>query len=983
MPTNLLSKLPVLLGASVLLTSPLFAQQGTLFGLGDDRFGALITNNVYRSTSPVQVAANINHISAGSNYSLIVDRGGLAYGAGSNNLFQLGIDSGDIVADFSDGFITTGITNVSAGSNHSLMIDTAGNLLAMGGSFIGQLGNDRLNFPAETPELITTGVVAISAGNNFTLFLKNDDSMWGTGSNAYGQLGLPDTANTTLPAALTTGVSKIAAGSRQSFFIKTDGTLWGMGANNLGQLGDGTNVNRLSAVQIASDVTEVSTSPDHTLFIKTDGSLWGMGWNFNGRLGLGGNEIVTTPLKLMDGVAQVATGAAFSLIVKQDGSVWGTGENFSGQLGLGETGSSFGFRHIMDEGQAISAGDSHSLVLKTDLTVWAMGDSPLGQLGSGLEAGHPTPVELGTNVVDASSASGSTLFVKVDGSLWGAGRNTNGMLGLGQINFNNYVYPSREIAQQVRSVSATANHTLFVKHDDTLWGMGTNNFGQLGLGHTSNLSTPEQIDSNVRMAWASHTGASFWVKNDNTLWVSGTNSTNHFGPDFQSSLVPIQIASDIDSVVNRASTTLYRKTDGSLWGMGSSGFKNLGPTELITLPLTKLADSVVEFTTSAGTTYYTTADRKLWGLGLNAQGQLGQDPSLDKIEEAVLVDTDVVTVSGGWNFVSYIKSDGSLWGLGQNNYGQIGDHPRASNAEPRLIAENVREVFSGDGQTLYTQSASSSGTESYLTNLSTRVKIPDNGEGRLVAGFVISGTEPLTALIRAVGPGLAEFGVDGTMPDPSLQVFNSTGDLLTSNDNWSSGDTSATTEISTVSAELGAFGLTAESLDAALLVTLPPGAYTAQVVRGNKPGGVVLVEVYKRNPANSETRLVNLSVRTEAGSGADTLTAGFVIAGERDQSLLVRAVGPSLANFGVTDFLEDPELAVLLGNETVATNDNWDGSATVLNQSEDLGAFALSETTSLDAATVVELSPGAYTTQVRTKDGASGNTLVEIYSIDQ
>jgi hypothetical protein len=265
---------------------------------------------------------------------------------------------------------------------------------------------------------------------------------------------------------------------------------------------------------------------------------------------------------------------------------------------------------------------------------------------------------------------------------------------------------------------------------------------------------------------------------------------------------------------------------------------------------------------------------------------------------------------------------------------------------------------------------------------STRVKISDTGEEKLVAGFVIGETEPLTALIRAVGPGLADFNVEGRMPDPSLQIFSSSGELIQSNDNWSEGDALSTAEIASVAAELGAFGLSESSLDSALLVTLSPGAYTAQIVRGNALGGAVLLEVYNRNPRSWKSRLLNLSVRTDAGSGADTLTAEFVVEGERNQSLLVRAVGPSLAGFGVADFLADPELRVLSGNDTIATNDNWNGDSTVLTHSQELGAFALSDTTSLDAASVVELSPGAYTTQVGTKDNASGNTLVEIDTID-
>ena len=96
----------------------------------------------------------------------------------------------------------------------------------------------------------------------------------------------------------------------------------------------------------------------------------------------------------------------------------------------------------------------------------------------------------------------------------------------------------------------------------------------------------------------------------------------------------------------------------------------------------------------------------------------------------------------------------------------------------------------------------------------------------------------------------------------------------------------------------------------------------------------------------------------------------------------MRAVGPGLADFGVTGFLADPQLVLLKGTTTVASNDDWAGNSDVISQAADLGAFPLSGTTSADAATVVAVAPGAYTTQVLTKGDATGNTLVEIYQID-
>ena len=111
----------------------------------------------------------------------------------------------------------------------------------------------------------------------------------------------------------------------------------------------------------------------------------------------------------------------------------------------------------------------------------------------------------------------------------------------------------------------------------------------------------------------------------------------------------------------------------------------------------------------------------------------------------------------------------------------------------------------------------------------------------LTAGFVIGGGSPLKVLVRAVGPGLAFFGVPGTVVDPQLILFNATSTKIAENNDWG-----GTPELTAAFASVGAFALpAATSKDAALLVTLPPGNYTAQASGVNATTGVALVEVYE------------------------------------------------------------------------------------------------------------------------------------------
>jgi N-acetylmuramoyl-L-alanine amidase len=256
------------------------------------------------------------------------------------------------------------------------------------------------------------------------------------------------------------------------------------------------------------------------------------------------------------------------------------------------------------------------------------------------------------------------------------------------------------------------------------------------------------------------------------------------------------------------------------------------------------------------------------------------------------------------------------------------------------------------------------GPSAWLANLSLRTAL-DPGRSMIV-GFVVRGGRK-DLLVRAAGPALSAFGLTTAMADPRLEVFLGPTRLAQNND-WPAG-------LAPAFADVGAFAFPAASRDAALLQPIQ-GAGTA-IVTGTA-GGVVLVEGYDAG-VGSAVRLVNLSARNRAGTGADALIAGFVIAGSGTQRVLIRAVGPGLAAFGVTDFLSDPRLEVRDAAGRIAENDNWDADlAPVFAQA---GAFALTPG-SRDAAVVLTLAAGrSYTVQVAGAGAATGEALVEVYEV--
>lgn len=265
---------------------------------------------------------------------------------------------------------------------------------------------------------------------------------------------------------------------------------------------------------------------------------------------------------------------------------------------------------------------------------------------------------------------------------------------------------------------------------------------------------------------------------------------------------------------------------------------------------------------------------------------------------------------------------------------------------------------------------------SRLSNLSGRISI--SGSDRVIPAFVIAGTGKKRVLIRAVGPGLAAFGVGGTMADPKFELYDGNTKIAENND-WSA-------SIASSFAAVGAFNLPANSKDAAGVFELDAGkGYSIHVMSNTSEGGVVLFEVYDLGNVGGGSKFANVSVRGGTGTGDATLILGLNIAGVGKRTLLTRGIGPQLADFGVAGTIADPKLEIFDSNQRVVMeNNDWasaDFVTEMLQAREFVGAFALNGN-SADASTLVLLDPGAYTMQITAGSGTtSGEALVEIYEV--
>ena len=261
-----------------------------------------------------------------------------------------------------------------------------------------------------------------------------------------------------------------------------------------------------------------------------------------------------------------------------------------------------------------------------------------------------------------------------------------------------------------------------------------------------------------------------------------------------------------------------------------------------------------------------------------------------------------------------------------------------------------------------------------LVNLAVRA-VAGAGDDTLIVGFAVRGGAE-TILVRVVGPGLADLGVSGALEDPRLDLLSATGAVVDGNDDW------LAAVVGPVAARVGAFPLTPGGRDAALVTRVAEGVHmvAATAARGAARGSL-LVEVY--DTAAGGGTLGNLSARARVTGAGGELIAGFVVRGEAAATLLVRAVGPSLGNFGLADVLRAPRLTLMSGVTPLAANAGWataPNAAEARRAAERAGAFPLSGVAA-DSLLLVTLPPGAYTAVIAPPEGAAGVTLVELYDV--
>ena len=675
-------------------------------------------------------------IALGSNHTLALKSDGTLFGWGLNSATQLGrLGLGATGVQDTPiqltGFGTADDDNlyISAGSINSFVIKQDNTLWATGMNTSGSLGlgdsTSRTVF-----NQVTSGVnniwEKVSGCNIHTLGIKTDGTLWGWGYNFYGQLGLGDniTYNTPQQVGIDTNWNKIYTSKTAttvgttgfSAAIKDDNTLYVTGRNTNGQLGLGDTTARNIFTQVTTaginTWSMVSLGTSFMAGIKTDGTLWTWGLNTSGQLGLGNLTQFTSPQQVGTDTnwIQVECGATFTIARKSNNTIYSTGSNTDGELARGSFGinqttfAQIGSSLWID----IQCGYDFIAVLSPTYYISFAGYNQYGEFGQNytVVTGNyraPTiaPGISNNNWISTGFfpfASNNVLFIKADGTLWASGVNQNGQLGLGDTTTRTIITQvGTDIWNKVACGGNSLSNISFsagIKSNGTLWTWGNNTYGQLGLGNTTQYTSPQQVGVDntwTFIACGKEIEFMIGIKSNGTMWGWGRNNQGQLGLGNTTSpiLNPTQVGTDTNwssaqlcGSIGQGST-IAMKTNGTIWstGNGSQGTLGLGNNSNRNTFAQIGTSTWNQIQMSGFSAWGIKTDGTLWSWGAGTQGILGLGNTTNyNFPQQVGSATWSIINSNGYYYPKAIKTDGTLWTWGWNLGYMLGTNNSDTNA---------------------------------------------------------------------------------------------------------------------------------------------------------------------------------------------------------------------------------------------------------------------------------------------------------------
>lgn len=716
---------------------------GTLWAMGGNSYGQLGNGGITDSPTPIQVATGVASIAAGEYCSFFIKADGSLWATGYNSYGNLG--TGDNTSITTPTKITDGVKSVFCGEHHTLFVKADNTLWAMGENGSGQYG-DGTSTDHYTPVQIASAVTSVAAGGSHSLFQDLRPAI----DTQPANMGIINSTSTTLTLSASAGapltyqwylgnsgdtsspLSGATAPTYQTPPLTNDTSYWVRATNPYGSIDSRTTTVKIvtqPTIATAPQPPSISTGDNATLSVTAGGGMLVYQW-FQGAsgdislpvAGATGPQMVTPTLTAgqnfwvrISNAAGFVDSASVAVTVRPPvaGYLRSVGSTTYGQLGTGAISSSPIPVPLITGVAKVAAGSNQALILKTDGSLWA------------IKAGGTGPFQITTSVTWIACGAGPSAFVKSDGTLWRINAastsvptqvttevskvwptyyalyylKTNGTLVSRSI-----LPPSSSettIATGVASAAADTTRLLYVKTDGTLWGRGSNSYGELGSSYISYYDSAIQLGSGVAKA-AIGTYATYFVKTDGTLWGMGNNTSGQLGSSTTPLpySYPISLDAGVSDVASSGSQVMYLKTDGSLQGLGLNSSGQLGNgswTSTGTPVLT--ARQVSQVSVGSATTLFVTSDGTLWSAGANDYNQFG-NASPSGITSAPVTD-NVIAISAGGSHSLILKGDGSLWACGSNTYGQLGDGTQITRSIPVLVATNVAKASAGTSHSLF------------------------------------------------------------------------------------------------------------------------------------------------------------------------------------------------------------------------------------------------------------------------------------------
>ena len=691
-------------------------EDGTVWATGKNEYGPLGNGTTTDSKKPVQVKIdentyleNVIKIDTANRTTIALTKTGEVYAWGRNYSGELGVGDKNVrsyatkVKGINGNGYLENIIDVANGESNAYAIDKNGNVYGWGNGGYNQIDDTTTAKLYPTKMSDCTDAISVSAGDCFMAVMQSNSNTLERGYNRYGQRGNGTTADTPTGTCIVgNDINKICAGNDSTLIIKEDGTVWTSGRNQYGELGVGDTSNRTSFTKLTlEDGTEIKAkygelNANITTILGKDGKVYATGYNGYGQLSNGTttNSLKPQPMLNEDGtevtdvmlikVGEMSDPDINTGIIKKDGTIWVSGNNTYGQIGNGTTSSAKYFTQVgINDVQLNAKNEYIKIGEKFDIDVISAANFNVFVKEKPVQSDWKWT---SSNEDVATIDENGVVIGKTLGYTTITGYNSkNGLKAKAIIN----IYRNQEGAITVPVVGQGYGNTITLKEDGTVWATGKNDYGQLGVGDTTNRNTSVQVkidentylknvikidvtdDSTIALTKTGEVYA--WGKNENGELGVGDKTYRSYATRVKEIDGNGYLENIIDIASGEANGYAIDK-NGNVYGWGYGGYNQIDDTATSKVYPTKMSDCTDAISVSAGDCFmmFMQSNANVVARGYNNYGQSGDGNTTSAPSGTRKVGNDINKICAGNDSTLIIKEDGTVWTAGRNRYGELG-----------------------------------------------------------------------------------------------------------------------------------------------------------------------------------------------------------------------------------------------------------------------------------------------------------------------